>query len=200
MQQSLCRITDTELEHVSKILFGAFIDLCFTIKIDRRTKLINDLQFQELICHFVNLGGRGCPTTTILTTKMVIHSSKLALIISNIVKYWPCIVKYWPWKISVAGFWLSDMASFVKDGDATAPYSDMEAPHVGWYGGFLALRYRRYWYKPNHSCGEQRHKLMQNFQMNFQEGHREKSINIMTLRVYKKNLLLASSKRKYIWI
>lgn len=27
---------------------------------------------------------------------------------------------------------------------------------------------------------------MQNFQMNFQEGHGEKSINIMTLRVYKK--------------
>lgn len=37
---------------------------------------------------------------------------------------------------------------------------------------------------------------MQNFQMNFQEGHGEKSINIMTLRVYKKNLLLASSKKK----
>jgi len=54
----------------------------------------------------------------------------------------------------VAGFWLSDMASFVKDGDATAPYSDMAVPHVGWYGGFLALRYRQHWYKPNHSCGE----------------------------------------------
>jgi len=71
--------------------------------------------------------------------------SKLALIIS----VQASVVKYWPWKISVAGFWLSDMASF-----AMAPYSDMEAPHVSRYGGFLALRYRQYWYKPNHSCGE----------------------------------------------
>jgi hypothetical protein len=30
---------------------------------------------------------------------------------------------------------------FVKDGGATAPYSDMSAPYVGCYVGFLALRH-----------------------------------------------------------
>lgn len=117
------------MEHVSKILFEAFNDLCFTIKIDRRTKLINDLQFQEPISHFVNLGGPGCPTTTILTTKMVIHSSKLALIIS----VQASIVKYWPWKISAVGFWLSDMASFVKDGDARIWRHHMSAGMAGFW-------------------------------------------------------------------
>lgn len=27
-----------------------------------------------------------------------------------------------PWRISVAGFWLSSMANFLKDGGATTPY------------------------------------------------------------------------------
>jgi len=41
----------------------------------------------------------------------------------------------------MAGFSLSAMAYFVKDGGTTVPYSDMEVPHVGQYGGFLALRH-----------------------------------------------------------
>lgn len=50
------------------------------------------------------------------------------------------VVKHQPWRqILVVGFWLFTMANFGKDGGATASYSDMVAPHVGWYGGFLAL-------------------------------------------------------------
>jgi hypothetical protein len=41
----------------------------------------------------------------------------------------------------VAGFWLSAMAKFFKARGATVPYSVMVAPHVGLYGGFLALRH-----------------------------------------------------------
>jgi len=40
---------------------------------------------------------------------------------------------------ATTGFWLSAIANFVKDGNATAPYSDMVALHVAQFGGFLAL-------------------------------------------------------------
>jgi hypothetical protein len=51
------------------------------------------------------------------------------------------VVKFWPWRISVAGFLLSAMANFMKDGGVVVPYSDMLVPHVGRYARILALRH-----------------------------------------------------------
>lgn len=44
-----------------------------------------------------------------------------------------------PWQMAVAGFWISAMANFMKDGGATVPYSDMAAPYIGRYVSFLSL-------------------------------------------------------------
>jgi len=59
-----------------------------------------------------------------------------------------------PWWILVAVFWLFTMANFGKDGGATAPYSDTAAPHVGWYGRFLAHHHGQHCHKQNNlmSC------------------------------------------------
>lgn len=40
------------------------------------------------------------------------------------------VVKHRPWRISMVGFWLSDMANFVR----------MVVQHVGPYGGLLAAQ------------------------------------------------------------
>jgi hypothetical protein len=49
------------------------------------------------------------------------------------------VVKYQPWRISVAGFWLSSMANFMKEG----------APHVNQYGGIMAFAIDNTGYKKN---------------------------------------------------
>jgi hypothetical protein len=49
------------------------------------------------------------------------------------------VVKYQPWQISVAGFWLSAMANFVKDGDTTVPYSDVADWRHGMSAGMAGV-------------------------------------------------------------
>lgn len=58
-------------------------------------------------------------------------------------KFNTSIVKYWPWwrhgGYRWGCFWLSTMTSFINNHSATAPYLDMAAPHIGWYGRLLSL-------------------------------------------------------------
>ncbi|PNY02032.1 ras-related protein RAB7-like, partial [Trifolium pratense] len=58
----------------------------------------------------------------------------LCLTVNEIISRATNVVKYQPWRISVAGFWLSAMAKFVKDGDTTVPYSDVGIAGVSVFG------------------------------------------------------------------